>query len=85
MTALKQHKSEPEEMSDEELIGYCEWHCQTERALFHSKHITRMLKLAGQEHSGLDEGFYPMWESMEYLCREARKRLPVTSSMHLKE
>lgn len=44
------------EMTDEELIGYCESHCTTERVLFHSKHINRMIILAalGEHNAKLD-------------------------------
>lgn len=35
------------EMSDIELIGYCEIHCTTERALFAAEHVNRMIELAG--------------------------------------
>lgn len=34
-------------MEDDELIGYCELHCQTTRALFHFEHVNRMIELAG--------------------------------------
>lgn len=34
-------------MTDTELIGYCEIHCTTERALFVGEHINRMIALAG--------------------------------------
>lgn len=34
-------------MDDNVLISYCELHSQTERALFSSTHINRMLLLAG--------------------------------------
>ncbi len=33
-------------MEDDELIGYCELHCQTTRALFHFEHVNRMIELA---------------------------------------
>lgn len=39
----------PHEMSDDELIGYCEIHCKTERALFHVSHVERIYKLAGRQ------------------------------------
>lgn len=35
-------------MTDKDLIGYCELHCRTERALFSGTQINRMLMLAGQ-------------------------------------
>lgn len=33
-------------MTDEELIGYCDFHSETPRALFHSEQVLRMIKLA---------------------------------------
>lgn len=35
-------------MDDQRLIGYCESHCTTERALFNGEQISRMIRLAGQ-------------------------------------
>lgn len=47
------------EWSDEELVGYCEAHSQTPRALFHIKHLRRLLELAGRDVSDLPtEGFF---------------------------
>lgn len=34
-------------MTDEELVGYADLHCQTPRALFHAKHLRRLYQLAG--------------------------------------
>ena len=31
-------------MTDAELIGYCDIHCETERALFNDRQINRMLE-----------------------------------------
>jgi hypothetical protein len=65
------------EMTDDELIDYCEIHCGTERALFHVSHVERMYRLAGQEHA------IPKWlpsfvsvhpEQMMPLVEAARKR-----------
>ena len=67
------------EMTDDELIGYCEIHCETPRALFHFGHINRMIKLAGfpenypRELDGSIE-WYSMHEDMSYLCEQARQR-----------
>lgn len=33
-------------MTDEILIGYCDYHCETPRALFNSEQIIRMIKLS---------------------------------------
>lgn len=62
------------EMTDTELIGYCEIHCTTERALFHSKHINRMAALAGV-NEGVPTGWYSMHDLMEQLCVQARARM----------
>jgi hypothetical protein len=60
-------------MTDEELIGYCESHCTTERALFHSKHINRMIILAGRgEHDAKLDGWYSMHSDMQNLVDMAR-------------
>lgn len=49
--------------TDEELIGYCRIHSQTQRALFHEMHVVRMLRMAGREEEArsIEEdgmGFY---------------------------
>lgn len=36
-----------DELSDDEFLTYCDTHSMTERALFHSAHIARCLRLAG--------------------------------------
>lgn len=63
----------------EDLIGYCEIHCQTERALFSTSQINEMLKVAGHPEGYVREiegsGFYSMHESMEDLCKLARAHL----------
>ena len=63
----------------ENLIGYCEIHCQTERALFSTSQINEMLKVAGYPEGYVREvegtGFYSMHESMEDLCKLARVHL----------
>lgn len=35
-------------MNDNELIGYCNIHCETDLALFHKNHVRRMFELAGE-------------------------------------
>ncbi len=43
-------------MTDDELIGYADLHCRTERALFHRDHVNRLLTLAGAAFRlGVDE------------------------------
>ncbi len=67
------------EMTDIELIDYCEIHCTTERALFAGKHINRMIELAGNpadfpkfvRHDALLSAH----EEMAELCKLARARL----------
>jgi hypothetical protein len=60
-------------MNDDELIGYCEIHCTTERALFSANQINRMIVLAGLgDHNALTPGWYPMHEEMQELVDLAR-------------
>ena len=65
-----------DEMTDIELIGYCEIHCATERALFAAEHVNRMIELAGNP---LDFRRQSGWVSahgeMQELCDLARARL----------
>lgn len=71
-------------MDDESLIGYCELHCQSERALFKGVDINRMLALAGHPagfaQSVPADQFMSVHEPMEELCRLARTRLKVARS-----
>lgn len=65
-------------MEDLDLIGYCELHCTTERALFSAEHINRMYELAGRPkwmNPIPAKMFISMHENMEELCRLARQRL----------
>ena len=60
--------------SDEELIGYCELHCKTERALFNGIQIKRMHKLAGKEiPPAADNAWSSMYGDMAELCKLARR------------
>ena len=65
--------------TDVDLIGYCEIHCQTERALFNGQHVNRMLELAGRPkgyvRSVEPSGFYSIHENMARLCQLARERI----------
>jgi hypothetical protein len=63
-----------EEMTNDELIEYCAIHCQTPRALFHRKHIKRMIALAGCSPGMFLPEFMSMHEDMERLVELARKR-----------
>jgi hypothetical protein len=38
-----------EQWTDEEFLGYFELHSRTDLALFHRKHVERLLKMAGQK------------------------------------
>lgn len=62
--------------SDEDLIGYCELHCETQRALFNGAQINQMFILAGKESPNMAQD---SWASMHYdmaeLCKIARKRI----------
>lgn len=61
------------------LIGYCEIHCKTERALFKGTQINAMIELAGFPEEFPKELnpdlFIPVYEEMETLCKLARQRL----------
>lgn len=67
------------DMPDDRLIGYCEMHCQTERALFSGKHINRILALTGHPegyvHSVAEDEFISVHGEMEHLCKLARDRM----------
>lgn len=66
------------DLTDAELPGYCEIHCRTERALFHSRHLNRMLELAGHPpgyHKTVPEGWHTVRETtMDPLVKLARER-----------
>lgn len=66
-------------MTDEHLIGYCEIHCKTERALFKGMHVNRMLELAGNPPNFVrfvrHDDWYTMHEEMQELCDLARARM----------
>jgi len=49
--------------ADEQLINYCDLHCKTPRALFHKKHVNRMLELAG--HSDGTEPVYRIKDAIK--------------------
>lgn len=69
-------------MTDTELIGYCDIHCETQRALFSAEHINRMIELAGNPEGWphLTEGFYSMHEAMKDLCRLAEAKLDLCAT-----
>ncbi len=61
-------------MTDDELISYCNAHAETERALFHTDQIERMLTLAGEPWDKFQlkkNNFYSMHESMKKLVAQA--------------
>jgi hypothetical protein len=77
--------------SDEELVGYCELHCKTPRALFNGAQIKRMHKLAGKEVPTLsDDAWLSMHYDMAELCglvrEKARKtaKEPCRSCQHIR-
>lgn len=63
-------------MTDDELINYCEAHCQTERALFSAEHINRMLELAGHPEGFVQSvtGWMSLHGQMQELVDLARVR-----------
>ena len=64
-------------MNDDELIGYCDLHSTTPRALFNGEQINRMIELAGNP-DGYEKVNPDSWlsahESMQELCKRARQR-----------
>ena len=69
------------DMTDKELIGYCDIHCETPRALFSHQHINRMIRLAGYPDDWpreIEEGpgrFSAVHEEMKELCSLALARM----------
>lgn len=63
--------------SDDEFLNYCELHSTTPRALFHSDHVRRLFKLAGEPDPQVRTGmFYGMHDEIVYpLVKSARERL----------
>lgn len=63
----------------ERLIGYCEIHCETPRALFNGDQINDMLMLAGYPEGFVTSVQSDLWQSvhepMNELCKLARGRL----------
>jgi hypothetical protein len=43
------------DMTNEELVGYVEIHCRTERGLLHKNHIRQTMNLAGKPTDFFDE------------------------------
>lgn len=65
-------------MTDEELIGYCDLHCESERALFNAEQINRMISLAGHPEDyvrQVPDGWYSIHDEMKNLVKLARERL----------
>ncbi len=63
-------------MNDSELIGYCEIHCKTERALFNADQINRIAKLAYPDDYFVPVvGWHSMHEEMQDLVDRARLEL----------
>lgn len=67
-------------MNGEQLIGYCEIHCKTERALFSRQQVNAMIELAGFPEDYVSQippmiSWVSLHEEMEELCRLARKRI----------
>lgn len=69
-------------MEDDEFLSYCDAHSETERAGFVPDNIVRLLELAGEEQSLIDEwkelkgGIYSFDSDQIYpLTEKARARL----------
>lgn len=71
-------------MNDRDLIGYCEIHCQTERALFKGDDVNRMLQLAGYPEGFVRQvpghQFFSLHDEMEELVKLSKARLVDPSS-----
>jgi hypothetical protein len=65
------------DLTDAELPGYCETHCRTERALFHSDHLNRLLALAGYGDTyRMPEGWHTAREdAIDPLVKLAQERM----------
>lgn len=70
------------DLTDAELPGYCEIHCRTERALFHSGHLNRLLALAGhppEYFKTVPEGWHTVRENtIDPLVKLAQERMKET-------
>lgn len=66
-------------MTDQDLIGYCDLHCETPRALFNSYQINRMIALANYPDTFVQSVPLNQWlsvhDDMKDLCRLARAQL----------
>lgn len=66
-------------MTSEDLIRYCDLHCESERALFSGAHINRMLELAGHPEGFVksvpSDAWISVHEDMKTLCELARDRI----------
>lgn len=66
-------------MTDEQLIGYCDLHCESERALFSGEQINRMLALAGFPKGFAKavpaQSWISVHDDMKTLCEMARMRM----------
>lgn len=81
----------------EGLVGYCELHCQTERALFRKDMVAQMIEYAGRPKSFCSpeeimngwKGWYSLGREMEELVKLARenkdynKHQPIKRKEHL--
>jgi hypothetical protein len=72
-------------MTDDELVGYCDIHCETPRAMFSREHANRMIALAGYPKNFVREvpeyqKFLSAKSEMKELCRLARVRKELLAS-----
>jgi hypothetical protein len=64
-------------MTNEELIDYCDRHCESSQALFSGRDVNRMMVLAGHLDGFLrvpDDQWLSMHKPMRNLCDSARAR-----------
>jgi len=71
-------------MNDNDLIGYCDIHCETPRALFNGKQINRMLELAGETQRVPPDTWLSLHEDMKVLVKRARARARARQTPRLK-
>jgi hypothetical protein len=70
--------SDTDPMADDGFfIGYCDIHCETDRALFSYEHCVRLYRLAGHDvDDPTTQGFHAMHEAeAKPLIKQARERL----------
>jgi hypothetical protein len=74
-------------LTDEEFLGYVEYHCRTERALFEGAHVKRLLELAGEFREANSRSVHPNEfvvmrpEFADPLIKKARERMALVGDV----